>query len=118
MMLVFQTSYSQISCDLFYYFFFFSDQNQETHSTLNKLKEDGLSLMVSFWASSTYCFCVFLYSCLLFCFVCLFFFFLPVKSIETKTVYRPSIFLLEILERAYKNKNRGDLLTQRAMGWS
>ena len=44
-------------------------QNQETYSTLNERKGDDLSLMVSFWASSPHCFCVFLYTCLLFCFV-------------------------------------------------
>ena len=44
-------------------------QNQETYSTLNERKGDDLSLMVSFWASSPHCFCVFLYTCLLLCFV-------------------------------------------------
>ena len=68
MMLVFQASRSQISCD----FFFSTDrptQNQETYSTLNERKGDDLSLMVSFWASSPHCFCKFLYTCLLLCFV-------------------------------------------------
>ena len=68
MMLVFQVSCSQISCD------FFSshrptDPKQETYSTLNERKGDDLSLMVSFWASSPHCFCVFLYTSLLLCFV-------------------------------------------------
>ena len=66
-MLVFQASRSQISCD----FFHPTDrptQNQETYSTLNERKGDDLSLMVSFWAPSPHCFCVFLYTCLaLFC---------------------------------------------------
>ena len=44
-------------------------QNQETYSTLNERKGDDLSLMVSFWASPPHCFCVFLYTCLLLCFV-------------------------------------------------
>ena len=68
MMLMFQAPYSQISC-------YFSvsphrpSQNQETYSTLKKQKGDDLSLVVSFWASSPHYFCVFLYTCLLFCFV-------------------------------------------------
>ena len=53
--------------------FFFSPhpptQNQETYSMLNEQKGDDLSLMVSVCASSPHCFCVFLYTCLLFCFV-------------------------------------------------
>ena len=70
MMLVFQASCSQISCD----FLFIPPtdrptQNQESYSTLNERKGDNLSLMVSFWASSPHCFCVFLYTCLLLCFV-------------------------------------------------
>ena len=69
MMLVFQASYSQISCDFFFHPTDRPTQNQETYSTLNERKGDDLSLMVSFWASSPHCFCVFLYTCLLLCFV-------------------------------------------------
>ena len=92
MMLVFQASCSQISCD----FFHPTDrptQNQETYSTLNERKGDDLSLMVSFWASSPHCFCVFLYTCLLFCS------FFVGEITETETVQTPSIFPLEILEK-------------------
>ena len=68
MMLVFQASCSQISCE------FFSPHrpthpSQEIYSTLNERKGDDLSLMVSFWASPPHCFCVFLYTCLLLWFV-------------------------------------------------
>ena len=68
MMLVFQASCSQILVICFHP----TDrptQNQETYSTLNERKGDDLRLMVSFWASSPHCFCVFLYTCLLLCFV-------------------------------------------------
>ena len=34
-----------------------------------RTKRGWVSLMVSFWASSPHCFCVFLYTCLLLCFV-------------------------------------------------
>ena len=61
MMLVFQASCSQISC-VFFHPTDRSTQNQETYSTLNERKGDDLSLMVSFWASSPHCFCVFLYT--------------------------------------------------------
>ena len=44
-------------------------QIQETYSTLNERKGDDLSLMVSFWAPSPHCFCGFLSTCLLLCFV-------------------------------------------------
>ena len=47
-------------------------QNQETYSTLNEQKGDDLSLIVSFWASLPHCSYVFLYTCLLFCFVLFF----------------------------------------------
>ena len=50
MMLGFQASYSQNSCDFdkrfFFFFFFSSDQpteKKETHSTLNEEKGDGLT---------------------------------------------------------------------------
>ena len=67
-MLVFQTSYSQISCD------FFSPhlptQNQETHSTLNELR---ISVILSFVLFSVFCFLFFFCFCfffVLFCFLC------------------------------------------------
>ena len=58
--------------DFLWFFFHPTDwptQSQETYSTLNERKGDDLSLMVSFWASSPHCFCVFLYTCLFLCFV-------------------------------------------------
>ena len=55
MMLGFQASYSQNSCDFdkrffffFFFFFFSSDQpteKKETHSTLNEEKGDGLTVV-------------------------------------------------------------------------
>ena len=69
MMLVFQASCSQISCD------FFSPHRPTYPKPGNlfdaKRTKSGLDLclMVSFWASSPHCFCVFLYTCLLLCFV-------------------------------------------------
>ena len=58
--------------------FFFSPhpptQNRETYSMLNEQKGENLILMVSVWASAPHFFCVFLYTCLLFCFVLFFFF--------------------------------------------
>ena len=68
--------------DFLWFFFHPTDwptQNQETYSTLNERKGDDLSLTVSFWASSTHCVCVFLYTYLLLCFVL----FLSVKKNET-----------------------------------
>ena len=66
MMLVFQASCSQISCD-------FSSPHRPTHpkpgNLFDERKGDDLCLTVSFWASSPHCFCVFLYTCLLLCFV-------------------------------------------------
>ena len=79
MTLVFQGSYSQISYDFFFHPTNWPTQNQETYSTLNERKGDDLSLTVSFWASSTHCVCVFLYTYLLLCFVL----FLSVKKNET-----------------------------------
>ena len=71
MMLVFQASRSQISCDFFFHPTDRSTQNQETYSTLNERKGDDLSLMVSFGLphhiASAY-FCI-----LVFCFVLFFF---------------------------------------------
>ena len=98
MMLVFQASYSQISCDYYYYYFspHRPTQNQETYSTLNEKKREWPKPYGFFWASSPHCFCVFLYTCLLFCFVLFF----VGEITETESVQRPSIFPLEILERA------------------
>ena len=72
--------------------------------------------MVSFWASSPHCFYVFLFSCLLFCFV---YFFCRWNKLKLKPVCRSSVYdsFLEILERAYKNIKREDLLTAGAIGW-
>ena len=70
MMLVFQASYSQISCDSYSHPTDRPIQNQDTYSTLNEQTEDGQSHMVSFWASLAQFICVFI---LVFCFVLFFF---------------------------------------------
>ena len=73
MMMVFQASYSQISCDYYYYFSpNRPTQNQETYSTLNEKKGNDLSLMVSFGlphhiASAYFCILVFCFVLFFFC---------------------------------------------------
>ena len=111
MMLVFQASRSQISCDFFFHPTDRRTQNQETYSTLNERKGDDLSLMVSFWASSPHCFCVFLYTCLLLCFV------LFCRLNELKQYKDPQYSLWRFSNAYKKNEKRDDLLTARAMGW-
>ena len=86
-------------------------RNQETYSTLNERKRDDLSLMVSFWASSPHCFCVFLYTFLLL-FLVLFCRWNKLK------LYRDPQYSLCRFSNAHKeNEKCDDLLAARAMGW-
>ena len=74
-----------------------------------------ISVILSFALFCFFCFFFFCFGFLFCLFVCLFF----CRWNEPKLkLFRPSIFPWEILEGAYKNKKRGDLLTARAMGWS
>ena len=86
-------------------------QSQETYSTLNERKGDDLSLMVSFWASPPHCFCVFLYTCLLLCFV------LFCRWSKLKLYKDPQYSLWRLSKAHKKNEKRDDLLTARAIGW-
>ena len=110
MMLVFQASCFQISCD-FFHPTYRPPQSQETYSTLNERKGDDLSLMVSFWASPPPCFCVFLYTCLLLCFV------LFCRWSKLKLYKDPQYSLWRLSKAHKKNEKRDDLLTARAIGW-
>ena len=64
-----------------------------------RTKRGWVSLMVSFWASSPHCFCVFLHIYLSFALSCSFF------RRWNKLKLKPSIFPLEIIERIKKMKN-------------
>ena len=64
-----------------------------------RTKRGWVSLMVSFWASSPHCFCVFLHNYLSFALFCSFF--LGWNKLKLK----PSIFPLEIIDRVKKMKN-------------
>ena len=64
-----------------------------------RTKRGWVSLMVSFWASSPHCFCVFLHNYLSFALFCSFF--LRWNKLKLK----PSIFPLEIIDRVKKMKN-------------
>ena len=64
-----------------------------------RTKRGWVSLMVSFWASSPHCFCVFLHNYLSFALFCSFF------RRWNKLKLKPSIFPLEIIERIKKMKN-------------
>ena len=64
-----------------------------------RTKRGWVSLMVSFWASSPHCFCVFLHNYLSFALSCSFF------RRWNKLELKPSIFPLEIIERIKKMKN-------------
>ena len=65
-----------------------------------RTKRGWVSLMVSFWASSPHCFCVFLHNYLSFGLFCSFF--LRWNKLKLK----PSIFPLEIIDRVKKWKTR------------
>ena len=130
-MLVFQTSYSQISSEFFFFFFTPPTDPKPGNSFDAKRIKRGwpkpygfflgfintllrrISVILSF---ALFFFCCFFCFGFLFClFVCLFF----CRWNEPKLkLFRPSIFPWEILEGAYKKKKGGDLLTARAMGWS
>ena len=64
-----------------------------------RTKRGWVSLMVSFWASSPHCFCVFVHNYLSFALFCSFF--LRWNKLKLK----PSIFPLEIIDRVKKMKN-------------
>ena len=72
-----------------------------------RTKRGWVSLMVSFWASSPHCFCVFLHNYLSFALFCSFF--LRWNKLKLK----PSIFPLEIIDGVKKNEKPDDLLTSR-----
>ena len=130
-MLVFQTSYSEISCEFFFFFFTPPTDPKPGNSFDAKRIKRGwpkpygfflgfintllrrISVILSF--ALFFCCCFFCFGFLFCLFVCLFF----CRWNEPKLkLFRPSIFPWEILEGAYKKKKGGDLLTARAMGWS
>ena len=96
MMMVFQASYSQISCDYYYYFSpHRPTQNQETYSTLNEKKRE--------WPKPYGFFTTLLLRISVYLSFVLYCSFSVGEITETETVQTPSIFPLEILgEKKWK----------------